>query len=133
MPGSSTVAVAVSSIALVSFLSFCVWFGRDLHALSARKEELSNRIPSHDADEHLAQQTACDLAELRILSDGWSGTDPISIHDFDCPGRVIQDGDAAQLPDFSFNVSKNRTVVTVCYKRGTRWTVKSFREAGVCE
>jgi hypothetical protein len=133
VPVASTIAIALSSLALAAFLVFAVWFGMDQAALSERVGELTGRVSAGDANPVLVQETACDLAELRIRTDGWKDDDPIVIDGFDCPGQVEQKDAEAELPDFSFNTSSNgRVTVTVCYKRGARWTVKAFRESGGC-
>jgi hypothetical protein len=132
-PATATIAIVLSVLPILMTVAFAIWFTIDSIALSKRIDELNARIPGADTAEQLGQQTACDLAELRIRTDGWNDDDPIVIDGFECPGRVEQRGDEAQLPDFSFNASGNaRVTVTVCYKRGARWTVDEIRENGGC-
>ena len=133
VPATSTIAIALAVVPLVGTVLFGIWFGIDQAALSERVAELTARVSATDSEQTLSQQTACDLAELRIRTDGWKDDTPIVIDGFDCPGQVTQKDSEAELPDFSFNTSSNgRSIVTVCYKRGARWTVKEFRESGGC-
>jgi hypothetical protein len=130
-PATSTIGIALSAVGLANFLVFAIWFGLDQAALSDRVAELSAKVAAADMNRELSQQTACDMAELRVRTDGWKDDTPIVIDGFDCPGQVAQKESQAELPDFSFNTSSNgRVTVTVCYKRGARWTVKQFREGG---
>jgi hypothetical protein len=138
VPGTATVGLVLSAVTTVGWglmiIGFAIWFAFDQAALSDRVAELNASIPQHDREESLSHQTACDLAELRVRTDGWKDADPIVIDGFTCPGRVNQEGDEAELTDYSFNASSSigRQTVTVCYKRGERWMVKSFREEGGC-
>jgi hypothetical protein len=133
VPVASTLAIVISALVINLSLAFGIWFGIDQARLDDRIKELTARISARDTEEVLAQQTACDMAELRILTDGWADDSSIVIDGFDCPGKVIQRETDAELPDFSFNTSSYaRVTVTVCYKRGARWTVKAFREGAGC-
>ncbi len=132
-PVTSTLAIALSAIALAAVTIFGIWFAHDEAQLHARIDELNARVSATDTGD-LTDQLACDLAELRVRYDGWKDDDPIVVDGFECPGKVILREDGGELADFSFNASSvGRVTVTVCYKKGARWTVKSLREGAGCE
>lgn len=95
---------------------------------SQRIDALESRVDAGALSERLTPETACDLAELRLLKDGIGSVSGGSLEQFECTGAVQQTGDSAVLDDYSFHrTNSGRYHVKVCYRRGTRWTADGFR------
>ena len=98
-----------------------------------RIDVLESKVGAGVLAERLAPETACHLAELRLLKDGIGSVSGGSVEEFECTGKLQQDGDSAVLDDYSFDwTSHGRRHVKVCYRRGTRWTATGFRAAKSC-
>jgi len=98
-----------------------------------RIDALESRVETSARSERLTSETACDLAELRLLKDGIGSVSGGSLEEFECTGAVEQSGDSAVLSDYSFHrTNSGRYHVKVCYRRGTRWTADGFRIARSC-
>jgi hypothetical protein len=103
--------------------------------LDARKAELSKQIAAHPEGPALDHPFACALAELHVLTNGYSGsTNASQFGDVDCAGAVTVLNGRAEMPDFKFRVSPNEAqkTTTVCFKLGARWFVQEAR-ATSCE
>jgi len=99
-----------------------------------RIEVLESKVATSAAAEQLATETACQLAELRLLKDGIGSASGGSVEEFECAGKVQQHGDSAVLDDFSFHRSNyGRHHVKVCYRRGARWSAAGFRVTHTCD
>ncbi len=102
--------------------------------VSNRKDVLVETIAAGDTAEQLDATTACALAEYALLTEGWVGKRGASIDDYACTGRVTQDGDFAQIDDVVFHTSTDtRWDLTACFKRGTKWSLKGFRQTKGCD
>jgi hypothetical protein len=133
-PVSSTAAVVLGAFGALLFVVVVALFFLDQHRHEQRVEQLSRAIERAAGAATLDQRTACTLAEHRLLVDGWQDKPGLSISDFECAGKVEQDGDRAVLRDVRFRASPDpRTSVKVCLSRGTRWSVAEVRAAGECK
>lgn len=98
-----------------------------------RIDLLESKVGTAVLSERLTPETACHLAELRLLKDGIGSVSGGSLEEFECTGKLQQDGDSAVLDDYSFHwTSHGRHRIKVCYRRGTRWTATGFRAAKTC-
>jgi len=100
---------------------------------SQRIDALEARVEASARSERLTPETACDLAELRLLKDGIGSVSGGSLEEFECTGTVQQTGDSAVLDGYSFHrTNSGRYHVKVCYRRGARWTADGFRVDRSC-
>jgi hypothetical protein len=133
-PGSATSGLVLGLIvplALGGFLTLGMVLNQGMDERKAELRKLADRSASTST---LDQKTACTLAELRLLEDGYGGVAAISIDDFDCPGKVTESGEHASLSGVRFRPgSKPAVTVTACFNRGARWSVEKFVETGDCE
>lgn len=138
-PSTATVALVFGVLNLVTSAAFWIFFAFEMRAVSQRKAELHAAVADEVGRPQLEQQTACALAELRLLEDGWADheTGSSGMSDtFECAGRLEQDGERATLRAISFRLSgEERTVLDACLERGARWHVVALvpSEAGCAE
>jgi hypothetical protein len=133
LPVTAAIGIGLSVFGLLALLGFAVWFGHDMMEVNERIDALKAKVAQTDAAPELAQTTACDLAELRILEDGYGGKDAIVIDGFECPGTVVYGrSDRAELTAISFHASSQRITVKVCFEKGARWSVASLRQTTAC-
>jgi hypothetical protein len=133
-PGTSTVAVVLGCSALLLFGVGVTMYLFASRATEARIALLQAQVNGAPSAERLEQPVACALTELELLQEGFAGTSGINISNFECAGRVDQDGDRARLQDVRFRTSSSeRRTVAACLTRGARWSVKELRVDGSCE
>lgn len=132
-PGTATAAVVLGGIGLAMFTAFAIFAAFELRATAQRKAELHAAIERTAQAEQLSQHTACALAELRLLEDGYadhSGSSTMS-DSFECAGRLEQVGAKATLHGFSFRMAnKPRTELDACLERGARWHIVALVPMG---
>lgn len=132
LPASAVVAFVFFTLHSLAVLGFSVWFAADMHAHDVRLAELRRILDTHAGDANLTQPTACALAEHRLLSDGFEGNGGLNIENFSCDGRLVQNGDRAELEEVRFHSSASSVVsARVCLTRGQRWTVREITR-GTC-
>ena len=139
LPARARLALIFAGVGALLFVGGWAWLITDMEKdrvrTSARKAELSRLIASRDKLDVLPEQTACQVAELHLLTEGFEGDESTNYFvDFDCAGRLALDGEHAKLPDFRFRTSSTQplTSVTVCFKRGSRWLVSELSRNGDC-
>lgn len=131
LPGSAVVAFVLFGLHVVCAGGFTIWFIHDASVRNARIAELQPIIDARAGAPELAQPVACALAEQRLLKEGFEGTGGISIADYSCDGRVIQNGDRAVLDSIRFHTSSTDVVsAKVCLSRGARWSVERITRGG---
>jgi len=133
IPATATVGLVLGAFSLLaSVFSYTFIVFQEIKRAD-RIELLESKLGSAALSEQLAPETACQLAELRLLKDGIGSVSGGSVEEFECTGKLQQDGDSAVLDDYSFHwTSHGRHRVKVCYRRGTRWTATGFRTANDC-
>ncbi len=134
-PPSATVAVVVGVLALLLFGGMCVLYVRDSRATDARIAQLEARVETGRSAERIEQPLACDLTELELLKAGFGGTSGINISGFECNGKLVQNGERAELFDVHFHTSASqpRRTASACLVRGARWSIRELREDGRCD
>ncbi|MEN9581437.1 MAG: hypothetical protein RJA70_4446 [Pseudomonadota bacterium] len=91
-------------------------------ALEARLGDLSQTKLQH--------ATACDLAQRRLLTEGFAGS--TNIEDFECDGKLLQDGTSATLEAIRLKTGSDHHTVRACLEYGARWSVSGFRKQALC-
>lgn len=134
-PGSATIAVVVGGLGLLLFCGMLTLYVHDTRKTDARVAVLEQQIEPTRSGERIEQRVACALTELELLKEGFNGSNNLNIRDFECNGKLEQDGEHAQLFDVSFrsSSSKPRHIVSACLVRGARWSVRELREDGSCQ
>lgn len=121
---TSTLAMVFGGVNIAAFLGFAVLVANEMQTLSQRKSELHAALGEATDAAVLSQQTACQLAELRLLEDGWdkhSGNATL-VETFECAGRLEQSADRAVLHGLTFRfASERRFTLDACLRRGQRW------------
>lgn len=130
VPVQTIVAYVFGALALLTFTSAAISATLDARRLAQRKEALAQRIEKGAGAPSLDHDTACALAELSLLQDGWAKTSGSQIEAFDCAGKLELQGDRLALGGIRFKTSSTQPVVTVtaCLARGGRWYVASMHE-----
>lgn len=133
-PGASTVAVVLGGLGIALFGVIVALGIRDSRATDARIAALQAQVEPQRASAQLEQRLACSIVELELLREGYDGKGGISIGDFQCDGKLEQNGESATLRDVRFRAgSEGKKVVAACLSRGARWSVKELRDDGSCE
>jgi len=134
IPTTATLGLVVGAFSLLaSVFSYTFIVFQEIKRAD-RIEELEVKLASAALAEHLTPEAACHLAELRLLKDGVGDVSGGSVEDFECTGKLQQEGDSAVLDGYGFQAgSKGRAHVKVCYRKGTRWTATGFRKTHTCD
>ena len=129
LPVNATIALALGVLGILGAGGF-VTFGviTDMRK-EARIEELEAQL-RNASKPTLDQPTACALVEKRLLKKGFGGDS--SIQDFDCPGKLQQDGTRATLESVRFEASSKDRTVRACLEYGALWSVMGFRLDAAC-
>lgn len=134
VPSSVTAGGILGGVGLGFGVIFWIIGSVGIIEVSKRKDTLRETIAAGDTKEQLDAPTACALAEYGLLTEGWAKHRGTSIDDFTCTGRVTQNGDLAEIDDVVFHSSStSRWDLKACFKRGTRWSLKGFRETKGCD
>ena len=138
VPGRATFGLVLSSLALVLLpVSIVVGIVTD-NASEARTAqrigELETKVAATASAPTLDWQTACSLAELYALRNGYSEQRGKNLIQFDCggtmsgtPARPVLDRVA-----FSTDVNDKRFEVSACFEKGARWSVRELRADRTC-
>ncbi len=131
IPSAATAGLVLSLLGLALAVGFWIFYTLDRKELDAKKASLRASLEQSVGEDALSERTACDLAELRLLEDGFRSHSGTSIKDFECPGKVKQEGELATMGDMFIRVTgEGRVEVKACYKRGSKWIAKGFRMPG---
>lgn len=133
IPATATVGLVLGCLSLLASLFSYTFIVFQEIKRAQRIDQLEAHVEAAAQSERLAPDTACHLAELRLLKDGIGAVSGGSLEEFECTGKLQQDGDSAVLDDYSFHrTNEGRHHVKVCYRRGTRWTATGFRVESLC-
>ncbi|MBN9161638.1 MAG: hypothetical protein J0I07_11800 [Myxococcales bacterium] len=133
VPGLAKVGLWLGIASCLTSVVLVTWGGlsaaEDEERANARAAELEKAVGTRAELETLDRTAACQLAEAHTLRNGWNDKRGYSLERFECPGKLEQAADRAELQDFrvyerSGNDKEHR--VFVCFKRGGRWFVDSL-------
>ncbi len=126
-------AFAASAFSVIGVSTAAISSHYDQEDAEARVALLEKRAAPKAALQTLDQPTACALAEVHFLREGWAGHPGHSLHGFGCVGKLVPLGtENAQLEDLRFRWSATQKFrVNTCFKRGAKWYVTEARE-GAC-
>ena len=131
-PSTTTAAMILGGLGLAAFVAFAGLVAAEMRAERERTAQLHALTDEAAAQPELTQPTACGLAELRLIEDGWDGRTGSSVYDtFECPGRVHQDGAGAVLEGMSIRPKRGeRILFDACLERGEKWFVRALVPGG---
>ena len=138
LPLKAKVAFVIDIVSFVGGIVFVVWA---IVSDNRAQDRAAARIGALEAQTNAASQrpsldspTACALAELHALRNGYSGEKGYNLGDFQCVGKVTVAGERASLGAFSFkkDTGDDRYQVTACFTLGTKWYVKELTTAAAC-
>lgn len=132
-PSTSVAAIALGALNILLFSSFVVLVAIEMRATAERQANLHASTAKSSTAVKLPQPAACDLAELRLLEDGWQGHNGNTTlsETFDCAGRLEITGRTAVLYGLTFRFnSDTRHTLDACLRRGERWRVEKLVSAG---
>jgi hypothetical protein len=136
VPTTATAGLALGVFGVLSSLAFVIYMvvdiGRKTERRDARVAELEARLGDRPSAETLEHDTACGLAEVYVLRNGWGGTSGEYLQRFDCAGKLIPGEERAELDDLRFEGSTESFRANVCFRRGAKWYVTELRD-GECE
>ncbi len=98
---------------------------------SNRIAELDKRLASTATQSTLTHQTACMLAERRLLQGAFRGEK--NIDSVECLGALSFSSQGATLSTLRFRLSSNEHTLRVCLEKGTSWYVAGFRTNASCQ
>jgi hypothetical protein len=138
VPAKATAGLAVSLATLLGGGAFMTWaFLRDRALATAAEERiavLEKQTAASAQATSLDAPTACALAELHTLRDGFGGERGHNLTSFQCVGRLTVQSDRASVEDFRFRAESHdkKFTATVCLKRGAKWFVSEMKTDGDC-
>ncbi len=130
---TATAAMVLGAVNLCIFATFVVLVSNQMKELTELKAALHAKAEAGANAKALAQPTACALAELRLLEDGWQehmGSNTMA-ETFECDGKFETQGDTGVLKNLSFkDTKKGRISLDACLLRGERWHIDRIVAAG---
>jgi hypothetical protein len=138
VPGHATFGLVLSGLALV-MLPLTLVVG--LFADNAAEERTEKRIAALEArlataavQPNLDLTTACALAELHALKNGYADQRGKHLMQFDCGGTLGGTPSHPVLDRLAFtsDVNDKRLEVSACLEHGARWFVKELRADHAC-
>lgn len=132
-PAKATVALVLSGVSLLCCIGFWTLVVVDMRKQDARRDQLRAYVTEHAGEDPLTQNTACSIAELHLLEEGYGEHGRTAAgRAFQCAGRLKLDGERGRLEDVSFKPSgkKDRVHLDACLRHGGRWYVRTMVEAG---
>jgi hypothetical protein len=136
-PAKAAVGLALGTLSTVGSIGFFVYAivasqieeGESKDRIAAIEKQLGSRVSAPTLD----RETACGLAEIHALRNGWQGNRGAALSDFDCLGKVTVEKEHASLDRFRFMYRTGNATydVHVCYQRGGKWYVTELRD-GPC-
>jgi hypothetical protein len=137
LPLKAKIAFVIDIVSFVGGIVFVVWAvisdNRAQDRAAARIQALEAQTSAAAELPSLDSPTACALAELHALRNGYNGEKGYNLGDFQCVGKVAVAEERASLGAFSFkNDNSERFQVTACFTRGTKWYVKELTTAAAC-
>lgn len=130
VPGTAKVGLWLGIASCLTSIGFFTWAAisasNDEARARARAAEIDRLVGARAQSATLESSVACQLAEARTLQSGWDNRRGYTFDRFECPGRLTQTGDVAQLEDFRFHATSEEVRVFVCFKRGARWYVDTL-------
>jgi len=136
-PARATIGMVLGALSCVLSVGMLV-LGFVLAEIEKQEAEeriatIEKQLGARPSAPTLDRNTACGLAEIYALRNGWNGRTGPSLQGFECVGKLRHDRDRAELDDFRFRIGsdqKNRYDLHVCFKRGDAWYVREMREGG---
>lgn len=135
-PTRAIVGLVFSVVATLTSIAIFTWAIIDAQHGEERAAKRIAKLERASAEgvkaTTLNHDTACALAEAHALKVGWDGHPGYALEKFACDGALAGDGARAELEDFEFFPSSDRTRVRVCFRRGAKWYVDKLA-AGACD
>lgn len=135
VPGLAKVGLWLGIASCLTSIGVWTWAGvsaaKDEERANARAAEIEKAVGAKAEAETLDRTVACQLAEVHTLRNGWNGKRGYTLERFECPGKLEQAADRAELQDFRLyeqSGTDKEHRVFVCFKRGGRWFVDSLSE-----
>ncbi|HEY2517618.1 MAG TPA: hypothetical protein VGI39_42405 [Polyangiaceae bacterium] len=131
-PVQAMLGLALGALSTVGSVAFVIWavisVQGDKDRAAHRITELEKQVATSVRAATLDHPTACALAEVYALRNGWSGQSGYSLQGFECAGKVAGTAERAQLEDLRFRADSAGPYATfVCFKRGDSWFVGEMR------
>jgi hypothetical protein len=131
VPGKATAGLVLGILGTLWSLGFFAWAmiqsQMDEEATGERIATIEKQLGDKASQAELSHDTACDLAEVYTLRNGWAGNRGHSLKDFECVGKLTPTRDRAELEDFQFRYLGSSYRVHACFKRGAKWYVTELR------
>jgi hypothetical protein len=138
VPAQATTGFVLSSISMILVTAGITWAivsdNRNQERADARIVALDAQAGAGALQPALDWATACALAEIHALKDGYAGQKGRDLVHFDCVGKVTQKSGRPVLEHFSFRSDSNdkKFDVGVCFDRGAKWFVSEMNDSHVC-
>jgi len=138
VPAQATTGLVLSSLSIILLTTGITWAlvsdNRNQERADARITALHTQMKGGALQPSLDWATACALAEIHVLKDGYAGQKGRDLVHFDCVGKVTQTSGRPMLEHFSFRSDSNdkKFDVGVCFDRGAKWFVSEMNESHAC-
>jgi hypothetical protein len=138
VPPRAMVGFAFSVVSLLMLVGGISWAivsdNMDQERADARIAALEAQARAGALQASLTWGTACALAEIHVLKDGYGSQKGKDLVHFDCVGKVKEASGRPMLEHFSFRGDTNKTKfdVGVCFNRGAKWYVTEVNESHEC-
>ncbi len=127
VPMKATIAIVlglVGAVLTAGFLTFAwVKGSQDEETANARAAALDKKSASKVTAARLDHETACQLGESYLLRNGWDSRSGSQYSNIECPGKLTDSTDSAELEDLTSKYNSETLKVSVCFKRGVKWYV----------
>jgi hypothetical protein len=138
VPVRATTGFVLSSLSLVVLTGGIVWAivddNQDQERADARIAALDAQARAGALQASLDWATACALAEIHALKDGYGAEKGRNLVHFDCVGKIMQQSGRPMLEHLSFrsNTNDKKFDVAVCFEHGAKWFVSEMNESRTC-
>ena len=131
VPASAQAGLWVGILSCVMSIVFLTWASVRSDRLEdqahARIAVLEGETRAGATAPALDAKTACGLAEIYALQNGFDGQSGHDLSVFECAGKLSGGADRAALEAFRFHYGSTKTdEATVCFERGTKWFVRQL-------
>lgn len=133
IPMASTLAIVLGGVGIAAFIAFGAMGVVSYREHQARLERIQAAIGDRDQATYLLAETACKMAELKLVTSGWGEHTGVDIDEVECLGGLIQRDDRAALYDLRVNIDSTLNTLAVCLVRTDRWRIKELRADNRCD
>lgn len=137
-PARAIVGLVVGAFTVLGFFGFWTFAiiesQKDVAEVADRRAKMEKELADKVVLATIEHDTACKLAELHLLTEGFEGSSATYLQGFECIGKWTIAADRGALEDFRFRTGSTSPPkrTTVCFKHGLKWYLDEVRSSGPC-